>query len=117
MVMVKLRDDVKFFFLVDRIVMVVDVKYVIERGFFDIVNSGYVGVYFGDLCGVCAGVKFGIEIVGLEVRDVMMLVFHLTQLIGGVLAVGALVLLLIVLVLKEYVVLLDCENLLVYGCK
>jgi peptide/nickel transport system substrate-binding protein len=116
-VTVKLRDDVKFSPPVDRAVTAADVKYAIERGFFDTVNSGYAGVYFGDLRGAKVGAKPGTQIAGLEAPDATTLVFHLTRPTGGVLAAGALALPLTAPVPKEYAAPLDRENPSAYGRK
>ena len=50
-VTVKIKSGVKFSPPVNREVTSKDVKYAIERGFFNTVNNGYAGAYFGDLAG------------------------------------------------------------------
>ena len=50
-VTVTIKEGVKFSPPVDRAVTSTDVKYAIERGFFNSVNNGYAGAYFGDLAG------------------------------------------------------------------
>src|SRR5205823_3089229 len=50
-VTVKIRSGVKFSPPVDREVTSADVKYAIERGFFNTVNNGYVPAYFTDIQG------------------------------------------------------------------
>ncbi len=47
-VTVKIKTGVKFSPPVDREVTSKDVKYAIERGFFNSVNNGYAAAYFGD---------------------------------------------------------------------
>src|SRR5215216_3455460 len=58
-VTVKIKSGVKFSPPVDREVTSKDVKYAIERGFFNTVNNGYAGAYFGDLEGAKVGAKPG----------------------------------------------------------
>jgi peptide/nickel transport system substrate-binding protein len=116
-VTVKLRDDVKFSPPVNRIVTAADVKYAIERGFFDTVNNGYAPIYFGDLRGAEPGAPPGTEIAGLEAPDATTLVLHLTKPTGGVLAAGALALPLTAPVPKEYAAPLDARNPSAYGRK
>ena len=50
-VTVKIKKGVKFSPPVNREVTSKDVKYAIERGFFNTVNNGYAGAYFGDVEG------------------------------------------------------------------
>ena len=69
-----------------------DVKYAIERGFFNTVNNGYAGAYFGDLEGAKVGAKPGTTIAGITTPDDQTIVFKLKRAAGsagGVLA-GAL---------------------------
>ena len=68
-----------------------DVKYAIERGFFNTVQNGYAGAYFGDLVGAKPGVKPGTKIAGITTPDDQTIVFKLKRGTGGVLA-GALAL-------------------------
>ena len=56
-VTVKIKSGVKFSPPVNREVTSKDVKYAIERGFFNTVNNGYAGAYFGDLQGAKVGAK------------------------------------------------------------
>jgi peptide/nickel transport system substrate-binding protein len=88
-VTVKLRSGVHFSPPVNREVTSADVKYAIERAFFNTVNNGYVGSYFGDLVGAKAGVKPGTKISGITTPDARTVVFKLTRSTGGALA-GAL---------------------------
>jgi peptide/nickel transport system substrate-binding protein len=64
-VTVKLRSGVKFSPPVNREVTSRDVKYAIERGFFNTVNNGYVGAYFNELEGAHVGAEPGTKISGL----------------------------------------------------
>ena len=61
-----------------------DVKYAIERGFFNTVNNGYAGAYFGDLEGAKVGAKPGTKIKGITTPDDTTIEFHLTKGTGGV---------------------------------
>ena len=89
-VTVKIKPGVKFSPPVDREVTSKDVKYAIERGFFNTVNNGYAPAYFGDIVGAKAGVEAGTKIEGIETPDDTTLVFKLKRGTGGMLA-GALV--------------------------
>jgi peptide/nickel transport system substrate-binding protein len=75
----KLKQGVKFSPPVNREVTSADVKYAIERGFFNTVNNGYAGAYFGDLIGAKVGVDPGTEIEGLETPDKYTVVFRLER--------------------------------------
>ena len=68
-VTVKIKKGVKFSPPVNREVQAKDVKYAIERGFFNSVNNGYAGAYYGDIKGAKVGVKPGTEIPGIETPD------------------------------------------------
>src|ERR687894_331650 len=74
---VKLKQGVRFSPPVDREVTSKDVKYAIERGFFNTVNNGYAGAYFGDLEGAKVGAKPGTEIDGIATPDESTVVLHL----------------------------------------
>src|SRR3954453_74216 len=111
---VKLRSGVKFSPPVNRVATSEDVKYAIERGFFNTVNNGYAGAYFGDVKGAKVGVKPGTTIPGIETPDDTTIVFHLTRATGGVLA-GALALPLSAPVPEEYAAKFDKENPSTYG--
>src|SRR3954471_9984243 len=91
-VTIKIRPDVKFSAPVNRVVTSKDVKYAIERGFFNTVNNGYAGAYYGNLEGAKTGVKPGTTIKGIETPDDTTIVLHLTKPTAGVLAAGALAL-------------------------
>jgi len=111
---VTIRSGVKFSPPVNREVTSKDVKYAIERGFFNTVNNGYAGAYFGDVKGAKVGAKPGTTIPGIETPDDTTIVFHLTRATGGVLA-GALALPLSAPVPEEYAAKFDKENPSTYG--
>src|SRR3954469_23560314 len=114
-VTIKIRPDVKFSAPVNRAVTSKDVKYAIERGFFNTVNNGYAGAYFGDLDGAKTGVKPGTTIKGLETPDDQTLVMHLTKPTAGVLVAGALAMPLTAGVPEDYAAKFDKENPSAYG--
>src|SRR4051795_7173237 len=68
-VTVKIRQGVKFGPPVSRVITSKDVKYGIERGFFNTVNNGYAGAYFGDLKGAKPGAAPGTTIPGITTPD------------------------------------------------
>jgi peptide/nickel transport system substrate-binding protein len=113
-VTVKIKAGVKFSPPVDREVTSKDVKYAIERGFFDSVANGYAGAYFGNLEGAKVGAKPGTKIAGIETPDDQTIVFKLSKPTGGVLA-GALALPLSAPVPEEYAEKFDKENPSTYG--
>ncbi len=113
-VTVKIRTGVKFSPPVNREVTSKDVKYAIERGFFNTVQNGYAGAYFGDLVGAKPGVKPGTKIAGITTPDDQTIVFKLTRGTGGVLA-GALALSLSAPVPEEYARKLDVKQPSLYG--
>ena len=113
-VTVKIRDGVRFSPPVNREVTSEDVKYAIERGFFNTVNNGYAGAYFGDLVGAAPGVKPGTEIKGIRTPDDRTIVFKLSRGSGGVLA-GALALPLSAPVPEDYAAKFDRQNPSMYG--
>jgi peptide/nickel transport system substrate-binding protein len=118
-VTVKIRSGVKFGPPVSRVITSKDVKYAIERGFFNTVNNGYAGAYFGDLEGAKAGAKPGTTIPGITTPDDNTVVFKLKpksagKCTGGVLA-GALSLPLSAPVPKEYAAKFDKQNPSTYG--
>lgn len=114
-VTVKIKSGVKFSAPVNRAVTSKDVKYAIERGFFDTVNNGYAGAYFGDLEGAKVGAKPGTTIRGIETPDATTVVFKLTKATGGVLAAGALGMPLTAPVPEEYAAKFDKKNPSSYG--
>ena len=113
-VTVKIKQGVKFSPPVDREVTSEDVKYAIERGFFNTVNNGYAGAYFGDIEGAKPGAKPGTEIAGIETPDPQTIVFNLTRGTGGVVA-GALAMPISAPVPKDYAEKFDKENPSTYG--
>jgi peptide/nickel transport system substrate-binding protein len=118
-VTIKLKQGVKFSPPVNRVVTSKDVKYAIERGFFNTVNNGYAGAYFGDLKGAKVGVKPGTTIPGITTPNQSTVVFNLKPRIkgrctGGVLA-GALTMPLSAPVPKDYAKKFDAKNPSAYG--
>jgi peptide/nickel transport system substrate-binding protein len=113
-VTVKIRKGVKFSPPVNREVTSKDVKYAIERGFFNTVQNGYAGAYFGDIEGAKIGAKPGTTIKGIETPDDETIVFHLKRGTGGVLA-GALALSLSAPVPEEYAAQFDAKQPSLYG--
>jgi peptide/nickel transport system substrate-binding protein len=113
-VTVTIKKGIKFSPPVDREVTSKDVKYAIERGFFNSVNNGYAGAYFGELEGAKVGAKPGTKIAGIETPDDQTIVFNLTKGTGGVLA-GALALPLSSPVPEEYAKEFDAEATSTYG--
>jgi peptide/nickel transport system substrate-binding protein len=113
-VTVKIRKGVKFSPPVDREVTSKDVKYAIERGFFNTVQNGYAGAYFGDIVGARISAKPGTRISGIETPDEQTIVFHLKRGTGGVMA-GALALPLSAPVPEEYAAKLDAKQPSLYG--
>jgi peptide/nickel transport system substrate-binding protein len=118
-VTVKIRSGVKFGPPVNRVITSKDVKYGIERGFYNTVNNGYAGAYFGDLKGAKLGAKPGTTIPGIKTPDDNTIVFDLKpksegKCTGGVLA-GALSLPLSAPVPKEYAAKFDKQNPSTYG--
>jgi peptide/nickel transport system substrate-binding protein len=91
-VTVKIRKGVKFSPPVNREATSKDVKYAIERMFFNSVNNGYAPIYFDDISGAKAGAKPGTKISGIQTPDDQTIVIHLTRATAGVLAAGALAL-------------------------
>jgi peptide/nickel transport system substrate-binding protein len=113
-VTVKIRQGVKFSPPVNREVTSKDVKYAIERGFFNTVQNGYAGAYFGDLVGAKIGAKPGTKISGIETPDDQTLVFKLKRGVGGVMA-GAMALPMTAPVPEEYARKLDAKQPSLYG--
>jgi peptide/nickel transport system substrate-binding protein len=118
-VTVTIKDGLKFSPPVDRVITSKDVKYAIERGFFNTVNNGYAGAYFGVIKGSKVGVKPGTKISGITTPDDATIQFDLTpaeggKCAGGVLA-GALVMTLTAPVPEEYAKEFDAKNPTTYG--
>src|SRR5215204_5012956 len=91
-VTVKIRKGVKFSKPVDREVTSKDVKYAMERMFFSTVANGY-SFYFADIVGAKPGAKPGTKVAGIETPDDQTIVLRLSKPSGGVLAAGALAML------------------------
>ena len=106
-VTVTLKHNVRFSPPVGREVTSADVKYAIERGFFESVNNGYAGAYFGGLRGAKLGADPGTRIAGITTPDEHTIVFDLepqkgsSRCAGGILA-GALAMPLSAPVPREY---------------
>jgi peptide/nickel transport system substrate-binding protein len=118
-VTIKLRTGVKFSPPVNRAVTSKDVKYAIERGFFNTVNNGYAGSYFGDLKGAKVGADPGTQIPGIKTPDDQTIVFDLKprpsgKCSGGVLA-GALAMPISGPVPRDYAAKFDKQNPSSYG--
>jgi peptide/nickel transport system substrate-binding protein len=113
-VTVTIKKGIKFSPPVNREVTSKDVKYAIERGFFNSVNNGYAGAYFGDLRGAKVGAKPGTKIPGIETPDDSTIVFNLTKGTGGTVA-GALSMPLSSPVPEEYAKEFDAEATSTYG--
>jgi peptide/nickel transport system substrate-binding protein len=113
-VTVKIKSGIKFSPPVDREVTSKDVKYAIERGFFDTVQNGYAGAYFGDIVGAKIGAAPGTKIKGIETPDDRTLVFKLKRGSGGVMA-GAMALPLTAPVPEEYAAKFDAKQPSLYG--
>jgi peptide/nickel transport system substrate-binding protein len=119
-VTVKIKQGVRFSPPVDREVTSADVKYGIERGFFNTVNNGYAGAYFGPLRGAEVGVEPGTKIAGIETPDDQTVEFNLQPeegedaCPGGVLA-GALQMPLAAPVPEDYAAEFDAKNPSTYG--
>ena len=119
-VTVTLKQGVKFSPPVDREVTSQDVKYGIERGFFNSVNNGYAGAYFGPIRGAKVGVKPGTKIPGIKTPDDQTVEFDLapaegeTRCAGGILA-QALSMPLAAPVPEDYAKEFDAETTSAYG--
>ncbi len=74
-----LKPGVRFSPPANREVTSADVKYAIERGFFNSVNSGYAGAYFGSLRGAQVGAEPGTRIPGITTPDARTIVFELER--------------------------------------
>src|SRR5919199_3676618 len=118
-VMARIRKGVRYSPPVDREVTAADVKYALERGFFETVNNGYVGTYIGDVKGAEVGVKPGTRIPGIATPDAHTIVFHLRprpsgKCIGGVLA-GSLAMPVSAPVPRSYAAPFDAKSQSTYG--
>jgi peptide/nickel transport system substrate-binding protein len=113
-VTVKIKQGIKFSPPVNRVVTSKDVKYAMERGFFNTVQNGYAGAYFGDIEGAKIGAKPGTKISGIRTPDDQTIVFKLTRGTGGVVA-GALALPMSAPVPEEYAAKFDAKQPSLYG--
>jgi peptide/nickel transport system substrate-binding protein len=119
-VTVTLKTGVEFSPPVNRAVTSADVKYAIERGFFNSVNNGYADAYFGGIRGAEPGVDPGTKIDGIETPDDSTIIFNLEppegedRCAGGVVA-GALSMPLSAPVPEEYAREFDAEKVSTYG--
>jgi peptide/nickel transport system substrate-binding protein len=113
-VTVRLKSGVRFSPPVNREVTARDVKYGIERGFFETVANGYAGVYFGDLVGAREAAPAGTTIPGIETPDDRTIVFKLSRPTGALVA-NALVLPLTAPVPREYALRYDRRKVSTYG--
>ncbi len=117
---VALKRGVRFSPPVGRNVTSADVKYAIERGFFNSVNNLYAGLYFGSLRGAQVGAEPGTRIPGITTPDDHTVVFELerrpgvTRCPGSVLA-GALAMPLSAPVPSEHARPFDAEKVSTYG--
>jgi peptide/nickel transport system substrate-binding protein len=89
-VTVKIKSGVKYSPPYDKEVTSADIKYAIERGFFNSVAAGFTQSYYADLEGAKIGVKPGTEISGITTPDPTTVVFKFKRAVGGVMASGAL---------------------------
>ena len=83
-----MKPGVRFSPPANREVTSADVKYAIERGFFNSVNSGYAGTYFGSLRGAKVGAEPGTTIPGITTPDAHTIVFDLERHAGSSLCAG-----------------------------
>ncbi|MFL5840928.1 MAG: ABC transporter substrate-binding protein, partial [Thermoleophilaceae bacterium] len=113
-VTVHIKRGVRFSPPVNREVTSRDVKYAIERGFFNTVPNGYADLYFRDLVGARPGAPPGTTIAGLETPDDQTLVLRLAKPRGGLVA-SALVMSLTAPVPPDYAAAFDRKNPSTYG--
>ena len=89
-VTIKIKQGVKYSPPYNEEVTSADVKYAIERGFFNSVANGFTTSYFGDLEGAKVGVDAGTKISGITTPDDYTVVLKFKRPVGGVMAAGAL---------------------------
>jgi peptide/nickel transport system substrate-binding protein len=89
-VTIKIKSGVKYSPPYNKEVTSADVKYAIERGFFNSVAAGFTQSYYADLEGAKIGAKPGTEISGITTPDPTTVVFKFKRAVGGVMASGAL---------------------------
>jgi len=114
-VTVKIRSGVKFSPPVNREVTSKDVKYAIERSFWNNVAGGFAATYFSDLAGAKVGAKPGSKISGITTPDNNTIVLKFKRAVGGVMAAGALAQPLTAPVPQEYAKKYDAQNPTTYG--
>jgi peptide/nickel transport system substrate-binding protein len=76
---IKIKPNIKFSPPLNRAVTSKDVKYAIERMFFETVNTGYAAPYLGDIVGAKPQAKAGTKLEGLETPDDQTLVIKLSK--------------------------------------
>jgi peptide/nickel transport system substrate-binding protein len=112
---VKIKKGVKYSPPYNKEVTSNDVKYAIERGFFNSVAAGFTQSYYADLEGAKIGVKAGTKISGLQTPDDYTLVLKFTRPLGGVMASGALAYGATAPVPEEYAAKFDAKTPSTYG--
>jgi peptide/nickel transport system substrate-binding protein len=114
-VTIKIKQGVKYSPPYDKAVTSADVKYAIERGFFNTVASGFTASYYSDLEGAKVGVKPGTTISGIETPDAQTVVLNFKRAVGGVMASGALAYPMTAPVPEAYAKEYDAKNPSTYG--
>jgi peptide/nickel transport system substrate-binding protein len=99
----------------DHTVTSKDVKYAIERGFFNTVAAGFTQSYYGDLIGAQIGAKPGTTIKGIETPDDNTIVLKFKRPVGGMIVSGALAYGATAPVPEAYAAKYDKENPSTYG--
>src|SRR4051795_11159986 len=74
----------------DHTVTAADIKYAIERGFFNTVGAGFTQSYFGDLDGAKVGSEPGSTIKGITTQGDDTVIFNFKRPVGGMIVSGAL---------------------------
>jgi len=92
-----------------------DIKYAIERGFFNTVGAGFTPSYYGALEGAKVGVAPGTTIKGITTPDDQTVVLKFKSAQGGVMAAGALAYAATAPVPKAYAAKYDKQNPSTYG--
>src|SRR3954451_7380511 len=99
----------------DHTVTSKDVKYAIERGFFNSVAAGFTQSYYADLEGSKVNVKAGTKISGITTPDDNTIVMKFKRPVGGVMASGALAYGATAPVPEDYAAKYDAETPSAYG--
>lgn len=89
-VTVKIKQGVKYSPPYNEEVKAADIKYAIERGFFNSVANGFTTSYYGDLEGSKVGSDPGTTIKGITTPDDYTVVLEFKRPVGGAMAAGAL---------------------------